>query len=505
MSLRRIHPCKIYVHDPFATRGWPAAPGVRHWRLNKYAQEFWLRRALVGHAWRVASPHEADLVLVLTNFSLYCTAQKAYTMKFVWHSLFNDTTLCDGATTGRDLLRTRGDPSCRVRTPPQMLVYTNTECTAPWAGWSSATGPPSRPRPGTLFITDRVAPRKASALRRSLVSPAVVAGPEFLVAERHTPPDVLVAWEQRRLAFFAGHMPRPGVSALRYRTWQQLRGESDTTCISHNLNCTVGLYAPCAIADEVERAAAVKKLCAQSCTCVNMPCKLHQFCTTPQGGQPVPRPAKSLLRICKGYRGVDFQAERADMARDTRWISQQEYFGHAMAHRFCFAVPGDYWSTTKLSDYIAVGGAGGCIPVIAVPSSVRGALPYADTLDYCAFAYLVSYAAIEKYRLRPVLARLRQVTAAEASAKFEALRRVRSHFIWRDRSPGGGPTAADHLLSAACDLARAHVNTTPATPAVEKARNIKQPQPQHATARPGGAFDMAASGLLRTGSQCLLG
>jgi hypothetical protein len=502
--MQALHPCKVYVHDPFATRGWPAAPGIRNWPLNKYSQEHWLERAMAGHAWRVASAHEADLVLVLSNFSLYCTAHRAYTMKFVWHSLFNDSTLCDGATTGLDLIRTRGDPSCRVRTPPQMLVYTNTECTAPWVGWSSGTGPPSRPRPETLFITDRVAPHKASALRRSIVSPAVVAGPDFLVAERPTSPDAPVAWEQRRLAFFAGHVPRPGVSVLRYRTWQQLRGASDTTCISHNLNCTVGLYAPCAIADEAERAAAVTRLCAQPCTCVNMPCKLHQFCTMPQVGQPVPRPAKSLRRTCKGYRGIDFEAERADMARDTRWISQREYFGHAMTHRFCFAVPGDYWSTTKLSDYIAVGGAGGCIPVIAVPSSARGSLPYADTLDYCAFAYLVSYSAIEKHQLGRVLARLRQVTAAEASAKFEALRHVRSHFIWRARSPGGEPTAADHLLSAACDLARANVNTTAATLAAEKARSKQQP-PQHAAARPDGAFDMAAAGILRPGSSCLLG
>ena len=203
-----LHPCRVYVHDLFP-RGWPPAPGVRDWPRNKYAQEYWLRQAMVGHPWRVASAQSADLVLVLTNFSLYCTAHRAYTMKFVWHSIFNDSTLCAGATTGYDLLRTRGDPSCRVRTPPQVLVYTNTECTAPWVGWSSGTGPPSRPRPEMLFVSDRVAPHKQSALRRSVVSPAVVAAPAFLVAERPTTPTgaAPVPWERRRLAFFAGHVP----------------------------------------------------------------------------------------------------------------------------------------------------------------------------------------------------------------------------------------------------------------------------------------------------------
>ena len=63
---------------------------------------------------------------------------------------------------------------------------------------------------------------------------------------------------------------------------------------------------------------------------------------------------------CDAYRRVNFSDERADIACDTRWLPRAEYRAHALRHRFCVAAPGDYWSTTKLADAIAAGGAGGC-------------------------------------------------------------------------------------------------------------------------------------------------
>ena len=43
------------------------------------------------------------------------------------------------------------------------------------------------------------------------------------------------------------------------------------------------------------------------------------------------------------------------------------YLGRAMAHRFCLVAPGDFWSTKKIAETVAIGGAGGCIPIIVVP------------------------------------------------------------------------------------------------------------------------------------------
>ena len=69
---------------------------------------------------------------------------------------------------------------------------------------------------------------------------------------------------------------------------------------------------------------------------------------------------------------------------------------------------------------MAVGGLGGCIPVIVIPNHARGVLPYADTLDYCSFAYLVTYDAVDSYKLASVLERLRAVTAAEVDVRVYA-------------------------------------------------------------------------------------
>ena len=88
-------PCKIFIAD--ATAGLPelsSAVMPRSWLQNKYAQERYVVRA--AEAWRVPSVGEADLVLIATNFSLYCTAKRPYAAKNIWHRILNDSLLCDG-------------------------------------------------------------------------------------------------------------------------------------------------------------------------------------------------------------------------------------------------------------------------------------------------------------------------------------------------------------------------------------------------------------------------
>ena len=123
----------------------------------------------------------------------------------------------------------------------------------------------------------------------------------------------------------------------------------------------------------------------QQCRCRFVsPCRLGTLCSAPKPHG-----------LCDAYRRVDFAAELPDVARDTRWVAPDDYFALAMRHRFCVAAPGDYWSTTKLSDAMAAGGAGGCVPLIVLPRSreaeAAAALPYASTVDYCRVAYLVTY------------------------------------------------------------------------------------------------------------------
>ena len=132
----------------------------------------------------------------------------------------------------------------------------------------------------------------------------------------------------------------------------------------------------------------------------------------------------------------------------------------SQSHRFCLVAPGDYPSTPKITEFVAVGAAGGCVPVVVVPSPVHeGALrmlPYASTwLDYCEIAYLVPESAVSNAsQMRAVLDRLSEIAPAQAEERRAALRRVRDAFVARHaaaaphhETPGlARPCAADFLL-----------------------------------------------------------
>ena len=90
----------------------------------------------------------------------------------------------------------------------------------------------------------------------------------------------------------------------------------------------------------------------------------------------------------------------------------------ALAHRFCLVAPGDFASTHKLSEAMAIGGAGGCIPVFAVyHTQLAGTFPYTRWLRYCDVGYLVVMRGRETdgALVRRAVERLALVTEAEAA------------------------------------------------------------------------------------------
>ena len=64
----------------------------------------------------------------------------------------------------------------------------------------------------------------------------------------------------------------------------------------------------------------------------------------------------------------------------------------AMQHRFFLVAPGDFVTTPKLAEAVAMGGAGGPIPVLVLPGGARDAraFPYSSWIDYCEVAFVVS-------------------------------------------------------------------------------------------------------------------
>jgi len=103
----------------------------------------------------------------------------------------------------------------------------------------------------------------------------------------------------------------------------------------------------------------------------------------------------------------------------------------AALHRFCVVAEGGFAATPKLADFVLLGAAGGCIPLVAIDSKVPQ-LPYAGWIDWCAAAFIVSMETASR-NMSEVLARLRTMTAAEAGAKRRALDAIRDAFHWGQR------------------------------------------------------------------------
>ena len=97
---------------------------------------------------------------------------------------------------------------------------------------------------------------------------------------------------------------------------------------------------------------------------------------------------------------------------------------------------GDFVGTPKITEMIAIGAAGGCIPVIVLParsaSSILLTLPYVRWLDYCGMLYFASNRIVRDARaLAATLDFLEGVTAEEAERRRAALRAVRDAFVVR--------------------------------------------------------------------------
>ena len=190
---------------------------------------------------------------------------------------------------------------------------------------------------------------------------------------------------------------------------------------------------------------------------------------------------QGFLRACARMRGprllrnANFSEELPDMIRDTRRVPHHEYLALAMSHRFCLIAPGDWVSTHKVTEAMALGGAGGCIPVFVTPGSTRqdieigatGMLPYTRWHDYCTTSYFLSeYEA--KLNFSAAVDALARIEYAAAEQKLAALRRVRDAFVFRQDSSLLHPTAPHYILGEACAAAKRQ--------RVDILRGVLQPQ-----------------------------
>jgi len=420
------HPqgCKVYLYDDF-TQTLPPRYTPRHWVHNQYAAELWLQRSLqrAAHPWRVTEPREADLIYVVANFSMRCVAGKMFSSRFMWQHTIKDTrgVLWPGEQWANASWVNEHNPKRRAAPPPRtrgavkLVVYGYQFCGVPWLT--------SRIPPDVMVLKEYAQLSKAAA-GVDLVSPFVVSRPAWLTGAEPPPP--APPWASRGLIFFAGHIPKRYISTTRYELWRQLRNEPNVTAVSSTLSCTYGQFSLC---DEGRK--------HRNASFAYWGSMCHPFCPNASkctssrkvgGGY-----SHNFLSSCRSYKHIDFKVELPDMMRDSRRLDHTAYLQHTMSHRFCLIAPGDFVSTHKISEAMALGGAGGCIPLFVIPASRAGGnlghtlpsmLPYTRWLDYCTVAYLVSEPAAKK-NFMPVYHKLAALTEADVAPKREMLRRVR--------------------------------------------------------------------------------
>lgn len=188
----------------------------KNWMTNKFSAELWLQRALRTHPWRTENASEADLVLMEANFSMCCRAGKMFSGRFMWAKMNTALGLPPPKQKGQTTPPLTGSLHPLLRGSEhaaKAYVLTDNECMPPWTG--------AKRMKGLIELTDQ------SPHGNDVLSPFVLTKPWWLVGASRTPADnaapAEVAWDERRLLFFAGHVPKLYIAPTRYLIWRQVR------------------------------------------------------------------------------------------------------------------------------------------------------------------------------------------------------------------------------------------------------------------------------------------
>lgn len=84
---------------------------------------------------------------------------------------------------------------------------------------------------------------------------------------------------------------------------------------------------------------------------------------------------------------ADLKKNRDAVHASTGKLPFDKYLAEAMRHRFCISAPGEWPATPKTAEYVLLGAAGGCLPVVVVKSlsaeALEPVLPFGRWIDWC--------------------------------------------------------------------------------------------------------------------------
>ena len=386
LMLPPLTPCKIHVHDTTAFYEATVRPLQRlraaGWANDPFSTELSLQRAaarLSVHAeWRALSAAQADLIFIAANLSLLCVMNMQYSAQRLRTQLLAQ--LWSKHSAGSALRRA----NLPLKVVSLQFVQHCQGFVKPW------------PTNDTLLLVDQLTDDDCRESRpgcRSAVAPFAITGPHWLTEGRSVH---MTPWVERKLLFFGGHVPKPYLNSLRYEIWSQIRRDPRVTTESKSINCTVGAYVVCAHSDLKAKPGTppgmpsdfYHKFCYAPCTST-VPHKDYAHAASQQAAAKITRyydakqrlrsnqascvgswrqsdqeTADTLRRKCRHFDGARVASEAADMSRDVaRSGGRNQFLATAAGHRFCLIAQGDPGNTAKVTETIALGGSGGCIPL----------------------------------------------------------------------------------------------------------------------------------------------
>ena len=485
------HSCSVYLYDAHSELRFGPLPRSKvHRKFNRfhrYNVEHWLRQSLLQHPWRAPTIASADMVFIAATFAEACFADKKFYGRRLWQNILRDARLwpmADGRGIG-PMSRERADELRKDTTsdwgPPKVFSLQYPAC-PPWMDNNHTSYVPR----DAVFMTEHVPEKKngrGTAAGRGVVTPFVVANPPWLAGApgADPPPFGSHAWvtmarrRNNKLVFFVGHLPKVHIAGARFDVWRQVRNDPRVTTKSHDGYCLIGSYENCRLhSDEhlkAQTAAGNNSFFVKRCWsyCGGAALNIQRGMSCGASTLNKPKINERIMRSeCKVYENVDLSpGVISDLKRDSelRW-SEEEYHAKAFAHRFCLVIQGDFAGTPKIGEMLAMGGAGGCIPVfvlkLPIPrrehekglaAAVRASLPYSRWLDYCKVSYLVSEHSIRTNATR-ILNALQAISANEIRARRQALRGVRMAFgMWYNSTPDA-PSALDFVWADLCALSK---------------------------------------------------
>ena len=224
------------------------------WETNEFSTELWLARRWATYP-QALSARSSDFAFVAFNQSLLCDMRKFVTIRREWtqqvvpfaESLGNSTPVVVA-----NLLE--HCPSPRQR-PSNVLLLREVRRSPRW--------PMLLPTSTHVDVSASICPTPRQVTRDSLAVPFVVSSPAWLVRWPSLGGDpYAVPWAERKLLFFGGRAPKPRISAVRYRVWQQLRAEPRATSHVHSLWCVHAMG--CVATQELEARSCNRRVVEQA-------------------------------------------------------------------------------------------------------------------------------------------------------------------------------------------------------------------------------------------------